>query len=118
MARSIDQRTKVDNRHVVVDNELLEANVLEPDDQVLDNASDDVDVIVVDLVDVVGLIVDVRAMSIVIAMVSLRSSIVVVVVVVLSIVAVIVGIVVVSWKMLVFVDCSVVRRCKGSRQRC
>ena len=133
MARSIDQRTKVDNRHTVVDDELLEAfdieaiwllelnqvdneleaNVLEPNGQVLDNASDDVDVIVVDLVDVVGLIVDVRAMSIVIVMVSLGSSIVVVVVV--------------SWKIILksstgralvlsFVDGRIVRRCCGGRQ--
>ena len=58
MARSIDQRTKVDNRHTVVDEELLEvydigaklllelnqvdnvleANVIEPDDYIFDNA--------------------------------------------------------------------------------
>ena len=97
---------------------VLEVNVFGPNDLVLVNAIVDVDVVVVEVVDVIALIVDVRGVSIVIVIVSLISSIVVVVVVVLSIVAVIVDVVVVSWKLLLFVDCRVVRRCKGSRQRC
>ena len=81
----------------------------------------------VDLVNVIDLMVEVRAMPIVIVIVSWGSSIVVVVVVVLPTVAVIVVVVVVSWKIILksstgralvlsFVDGRIVRRCCGRRQ--
>ena len=98
MARSIDYKTKVDNRKIVVDEELLEVNAVEHNDHALDDANIDVGVIVVEMVAVIVLIVVVCVPPIVITIVVFMLSIAVMVAVALSTVVVIVVVIVVSWK--------------------